>query len=363
MAKTRPLELKPSQKKLIKTALSGDYLEILYAGSAGTGKSFATAFFLVGVCHDFPNSRIGVFRKNRSTAKKTIWQTYKKVLSILKIPYETNESDLIISFPGTGSCIEFFELDRSKDQDWNKVKSLELTCAHMEEANEMDVSGKNILLTRIGRWNENGFPKMIIMTCNPADGWVRTEFRDKHIDGSIKANKTFIEVGIEEMPDEYVEQLKNLPEAEYSRFVENNWDYSEDPNQLIQFAWIKDSYIAENKSEADFLAMDVARTGADRTVLGYRNGMDFTGFNIVDTDDTTVSASFLKNKLDDLRLESFNACVDVIGVGGGVVDMVPGVLPFNSSGKPTRDAGHLQFKNQRAQIYWTLRENIRNGDN
>ncbi len=209
--------------------LAQEYSEILYAGTAGTGKTFTSCAAFVMLAQDIDNLRIGVFRRNLTTARKTVWHTYIKVLEMLGVPYEPiGGSSPKITLTDSNSSIEFFEMDITKDPDWNKLKGLELTCAHIEEGNEVDVSGKSLLITRLGRWNNKKVRPFMIITCNPSQGWVKEEFRDPSLDNSILNHRAFIQTDFTELEADYKELLDTLPEREKKRYVENDWSYIED---------------------------------------------------------------------------------------------------------------------------------------
>jgi len=357
-------KLKPTQKQFFKTALSKKHTEILYAGTAGTGKTYATALFVLMVCNDYKKSRVGVFRKNLTTARKTVWHTYIKAaeeLGVKYTPVKGNEPKITLS---SGSTIEFFELDQSKDPDFNKVKGLELSFAHIDEANEVEEKGKNILLTRIGRWNSNGVPAWILMTCNPAQGWVRDNFREPANAGTLDSRKAFIQSDARELPEKYAEILKSLPEAEYQRFVLNNWDYSDDPNQLIKYEHIKRNLHEGDITRATSLGIDVAREGNDQTVFAFSSDTGIEYIETFDQQDTITTAKLVEERLEMYTIGYQDTSVDVIGVGGGVVDYLHDkglyVNAYNSGLRPTKELETMFFKNLRAESYWDLRINLEN---
>lgn len=363
-----PIAWKPTQKQFIKTGLSQQYSEILYAGTAGTGKSFTSACYFSMLCQDFDKIRIGVFRKNLTTARKTIFHTYIKALEMLQIPYEaTRGSEPKIKLPESNSTIEFFEMDMSKDPDWNKLKGLELTAAHVEEGNEIDVSGKSVLITRIGRWNNDKLKPFIIITCNPSQGWVREDFRDPALEGTIKKHRCFIETTKEELEDSYRELLETLPESEYARYVENNWNYIDDPNQLIKYEWIK-SNLLKNPKAATRMGVDVAREGNDRSVIAYATENELIDYEIINTNDVIALSDIVKIKSQEKNIGYENVRIDSIGIGGGVLDYLKRkgfrAVEYKSGyavDQNKLETDFLYFKNLRAYDYWQLREGLRKG--
>lgn len=354
------IKFKESQKKFAHAFLSNKYTEILYAGTAGTGKSFATAVLLSMVCHDFQNTRLGVFRKNLTTARKTIWHTYSKALASLGIQNtQIGGSEPKIILTDSDSKIEFFEMDITKDPDWNKLKGLELSLAHVEEANEIDVSGKNILITRIGRWNENKAPAVITMTCNPSAGWVREQFKNPSESGELPGHRAFIESTKEELPADYARLLETLPPAERQRYVENNWDYHNDPHQLIPYELLKTNEYKGNIEKPTRLGVDTAH-GGDRTVVCFATENSIMGFQEIDSTNEIVVGRIVQELIKTYSVDPKQVRIDSVGVGNGVVDYLKlqglKVVGYNGGAAANVDADYLHFKNRRAQDYWNVRD-------
>jgi hypothetical protein len=360
------LKFKPSQNEFIKAFATNKYSEILYAGTAGTGKSYGVAAFLCMLTDEYRDTRIGVFRKNLTTARKTIFHTYIKALKDLEIPFTASRgSEPRIDIQRASSSIEFFDLDKSTDPDWNKAKGLELTIAHIEEANEVDIGGKNILITRIGRWNKSGQPALIVMTCNPSPGWVKEDYRDAALDGSILPHRCFVESTKEELPQAQLDLLMTLPDIERARFLDNNWNYSDDPNQLIKYEWIKNNLI-EPSEVADRLGVDVARTGEDKSILAYAKENRLVKLEELSTNNTITVGDIVLIRSQEKNIGYDNIRIDAVGVGGGTVDYLHlkkhFVYAYMSGFAPEKTDGFMQFKNKRAQDYWHLREGLRNNE-
>lgn len=105
--------------------------------------------------------------------------------------------------------------------------------------------------------------------------------------------------------------------------------------------------------------VDVARFGADTTVVGLRFGNAVTEIRRHSREDTMQTAGRVSGIL---QANGGYAVVDVIGVGAGVVDRLrelgQNVVPFNAGeGTDFRDSsGELGFVNARAAAWWNLRE-------
>jgi hypothetical protein len=111
---------------------------------------------------------------------------------------------------------------------------------------------------------------------------------------------------------------------------------------------------------AQTVGVDVARYGSDKTVLALRTGDVIEELRRYEKQDTMETTGKVKAVLDS-RPEA-TAIVDVIGVGGGVVDRLREqkckVVAFNASGGSTAKdrSGELGFLNIRSAGWWNLRE-------
>lgn len=361
-----PIKFRPTQEKLVRAILSNEYRYLMAAGSIDSGKSYATALFFSMFATDFPNSRIGIIRRNISTIKRTILPTYKKALRDLGIPYKINRQDWSTQLlNGSNSELLFVEADHTKDPEFIKLHGLEITAAHMDEANEMVEHAFSILIQRVGRWNDNGAPDFIVLTCNPNNAWVKDKFYEPHQNGQLKAPYYFVEFGIDDIPKDRLENYKHLPPKEFERYVLNNWNYSDDPQQLIPFEWLKRNLV-EPMSEADRLAVDVARYGDDRTILTTALGTRQSSIEVYRKQDTHTTAMVTIERLKEKDIGAENSIVDVVGLGAGVVDTMRAkgynTRAYNSAEKPDYTAGFYEFKNLRSSSFWRLRELLENDE-
>lgn len=373
---------KPSQIKFTQQIFKNGVYEGLYAGTAGIGKTFWVANLVLMLCNDYPGTRWGVFRKELSTARSTVWHTYIKALEILGLNYRAiRGQQLAIYLVDTDSSIEFFGLDRSKDPDYMKTKGLELSGAHIDESNEVEVDAKNIVKSRIGRWNTNGVPAKMVYTCNPSQGWVRDEFKDLADKGSLPADRIFVEGSAEELEDAYRSILESLPEKQRARYLENNWNYTDDPDQLIKFEWIKNNYCLEEKKANEFGA-DMSRN-KDKSILAYLQRGEVSKLSyleniMVSPNQTIATADKIKNRMNEYNVGAEKTAIDVVGIGAGAADYLKAqgyrLYEYNGGSsaeeKKTKiNTGNgfvtintaLQFKNRRAQDYWNVREGLRTG--
>lgn len=147
--------------------------------------------------------------------------------------------------------------------------------------------------------------------------------------------------------------------------------HASDEDGIIPLAWIEaaqDRWRAWDEAGRPTepgrrtVGVDVARSGADKTVLALFDEPVLTELRRSARADTMTTTGVVKGLLD--ASPGRVAVVDVIGVGGGVVDrlreMKAPVEAFNASEASTAKdrSGELGFVNVRAAAWWHLRESL-----
>ena len=78
-----------------------------------------------------------------------------------------------------------------------------------------------------------------------------------------------------------------------------------------------------------------------------------------------TTAQLFIERMKEYRLNADRCAVDVIGVGGGVVDYIVksgyNIIGFNSGESVREQVSFLSFKNKRAKAYWDLRTGLQEG--
>lgn len=145
--------------------------------------------------------------------------------------------------------------------------------------------------------------------------------------------------------------------------------HSSDEDGVVPLSWIEAAnerwrtWDEAGRPPVDGLrvvGVDVARTGADNTVMAIRHGNTITELRRTSREDTMQTTGRVKGILD--ATPKCTAVVDVIGIGAGVVDRLREqkcpVEGFNASeGTGRRDrSNELGFSNVRSAAWWNVRE-------
>lgn len=392
------MPLSPKQAAFVKAVKeknsdgSFKYQYLLYGGGVGGGKTIVSLGLLDQMAQDYPGTRYAVVRKSLTAIRRNTLPSFKKILELNGDPSRAKlyKAEWTYVYKN-GSEILFIEADYSTDPDFTKLLGLEVTAAVIEEGNEVHPKAFSTLVTRIGRWKNRyevkddlgnileiiELPQFIVVTCNPANGWLKQMFYDKW---SIKKEdfKTALEAPyffLQALPadnpyntKQYLLSLESLPPAEYERFVKGNWEFADDPNQLVEYQWLKDSIVTDEELSfriAKYIGADIAREGDDDTKLCYADDSAIIRFKTYKGAKTNETGAILVQEIETNGIRADNIGVDAIGLGAGVIDHCEEnkyyIRSFKSSEKPSSELPHFKFANRKAEAYWLLREDLRLG--
>jgi phage terminase large subunit len=367
-------QYKPFEKqKLFREAFrDGKFKFLLYGGGVRSGKSYNQITMLTALCLKYPRTRFAILRKTLTNLKRTSLKTFQKICFDLNFientHYKINRQDLVVTFYN-GSQLEFIEADISKDPELNKLRGLEIDGALLEECNEMSEDVFNVIIQRIGQWSAEfktrGF---VFLNCNPSQGWVKAKFYDKWVNNELCAPFYYQPALPTDNPhntSEYLESLKELPEADYKTYVLGDWGAFEETNQLIKEAWLNECTVATYTSQTNniYLGVDVAREGDDRSVITFFDGVCFYKQLVFSKLDNYALATKVFEIIREFNIPANQVSVDAVGNGGGVVDILKkhgyNVNSFISGASPSKEHAFYSFANLKAECNYYLAELLR----
>lgn len=340
--------------------------EILFGGGAGGGKTLLGCYWQLKQRLKYPNTRGLIGRAVLKTLKETTLVSFFQVAKMQGLQsgvhYKYNGQTSQIDFPN-GSTILLKDLySYPSDPNFDELGSLEITDAFIDEANQVDDKARNIIKSRIRfQLDQNDLIPKILYTCNPAKNWTYSEFYKPQTDNSIADNKKFVPSLIDDNPfisKHYKANLLTLDSVSKERLLFGNWEYSNDPAQLIDYDKILDSFTNTFVPIGNpYITCDVARFGSDSTVIGIWSGFrvrfhQFNGKSVVEV------AELIKNFALEHKVPTSNIVVDEDGVGGGVVDILrcKGFVNNSSPLENPITRGKENFDNLKSQCYFKLSE-------
>ncbi len=366
---------------------------ILFGGGAGGGKSWVGCEWLLIMCITCPGTKWYIGRNELKRIMKSTFITFLKVCKMHGIPdncWKLNSQYNYIQF-WNGSRIDLIDVAyKPADPMYERFGSEEYTSGWLEEAGEIEFQAFDVLKSRIGRHlndKYNIFPKMLL-TCNPKKNWLYFEFYDLDKKGILPEDYCFIKSLYNDNPytaEKYGNLLAKIKDPVMrARLKDGLWEYDEDEAALMSYENILaifDKDFERGYNNECYLSVDVARGGRDKAVFTLWQGYFIR--KVWYYDKTTPAPDYLRDKTVFIEKKIISICeqwhisrnrvvVDQDGVGGGVVDHLPGVYAFVNGGRPVtefddekkyreQETDKYFYKNLRSQCYFKLAELVREG--
>lgn len=269
-------------------------VDILWGGGAGSGKTFMVCLWMVIQCRNKKGIRIGLGRKElkrlKDTTVFTLLNEVHPLLGINDHEFVYREQQGVIRYLN-GSTIHLVDLARMpSDPDYDRFGSLNFTHVVIEEGGEIVKKARDIIISRKNRYlnKKYGIVGKSITTCNPSQNYLKAEYYKPYkelgngsyqkwkygeveIEGKTKtAYRAFIQSLAKDnpfLPQNYINVLRQLPNAERKRLLEGNWDFSEDDSMLFPSRIIDRVVVSKLETGNRFIGVDIGDTGSDPTIM------------------------------------------------------------------------------------------------
>lgn len=366
------LALKPKQQTVIDAVNNPNIHTIVLIGSIGTGKTDIAAHASISLAYQFPKTYWTVIRQNISTAKKSVIPSYLEMLDMMELyegkDYRYNRQDYDITFPHNQSKILFTEADITKDRQGRKLKGINATGNHIDEADELDQIMFVTATSRRGRRNKAGQPSLSIITMNPNDTHLKKLYYEPWKNGTLPPDTVVIEFTIEDSwqtKEDIAAMMKN-PKAWVERYINNNWEFADDDNSLFKYRYFDSNMVSRiDDTSRRFVGYDVARSGTDRSVIALWYGRTLADIVITKDHDEQITtdeqAMTLIKYITQNAVLPESTAIDAVGIGVGVIDHMKskGILvkSFMSGAKPTVEA----YDNLRSQVIFEFAQGLERG--
>lgn len=370
MSDVKPLEIdfEPTVKQDLIFEAFDDTLttEILYGGSAGSAKSYGICALIILKALQFPGIRIGLGRNELTTLKKTTVISFFEVASDWGLQpgehFNYNSTSGIIKF-FNDSEIVLVELNyKPSDPNYTRLGGLLFTFGVVDEVGEVDQRGYQIFKTRLGRWRNDEFSikPICISTCNPIKNWLYREFYLPHVEQRLKEYQMFIQALPTDNPyisQDYISNLEKLPTQERERLLHGNWEYENNPNDLITYDEILNiwSNVPPFKPKEDkpkrYISADIAFT-SDRTVIIIWE--EYTIVDIVINPEGNLE-DVISQLATKWNVPQYNICFDSDGVGKFLTTRLRNAKPIVNNAQAFKNEN---YKNLKTQLYYKLAEKI-----
>lgn len=365
----RKLVFNPSPKQYEAYQLLTDKVttEIGYGGAAYGGKSYLGCFWLTASALAFPDTGWLLGRKDLINLRRTTLLTLFKLweeLGIKRNEYNYNQQNNIITFANKSQIFLFDLAYQPSDPLFTRLGGLDLTGAFIDESNEVQEQAINIILTRLGRRNNDKYkllPKLL-EGFNPDKGHVYSRYYKPWRDNILPSHRKFIKALPSDNPDPgaaaYIEQLKKADKVTQERLLRGNFEYDDDPTALMNYDAIVDLFTnTAEVSEERYLTADIARYGQDKTVIMLWQGLKVYKVITYEKQGIDETTRKIRDFAAEERVPYSHIVVDEDGVGGGVVDALSGIRGFvaNSTALDNPITGEKEnYQNLKAQCTYKL---------
>jgi hypothetical protein len=340
-------------------AIDNECRQLLYGGSAGSGKSFLGCDWQIKRRLKYPGTRglIGraELKKLRLSTLATFFELCTKYNLIAGKHFTYNGQDHVINWYNGSQIILMDLADMPSDPDFGRFGSLEITDYFVDEASEVSEKCVNILNSRVRYKLINDNPKGLL-TCNPHKGWLYREFFDAQRNNSIRKDRRFIQALPTDNPHispVYIESLQMLPDIDRKRLLEGDWDYDETKDRLYEYDDLLRCFRPSTTLGDKFITADIARMGDDRTVIALWNNLHAEKFVVLKHKPINEVVDTINELIKNHSVRLSNVLVDEDGIGGGCKDYLH-CKGFLNGSKAVRD----NYMNLKSDCYFKLGELI-----
>lgn len=326
--------------------------EVFFGGGAGGGKSWSICESRLINAIRWPGYKSFIGRNELKRLMQSTFITWHKVCKRHNIPQSMWRLDgkyNVIDFEN-GSKIDLLDVKfNPSDPLYERFGSLEYTDGAIEEAGETHPLAREVLKTRVNRHMNDEFqanPGMLY-TGNPKKNWTYHTFYKPWKEGTLPENMRFIQSLYSDNPhaqSSYEKTLSNIKDPVMrQRLKEGNWEYEDDPSVLMSYEAISDLFSNSLPEEDEYgmpipsdkyATIDVARMGGDKIVVTLWKGWKAYKVHYKQKQGLELTKLWVNEILKTENIPRSHTMADEDGVGGGLVDILPGIRGFIAGSSP-----------------------------
>lgn len=385
------------QKEILRAIQNNN---VAVASCHGAGKSFTASRAVLHVMSTYPDTQVITTAPTNRQVKRVLWKEIRSGHKKAKIPLGGKVLTKEIQIDDEWFALGFATDDADQFQGFHGKRVLVVVdeaagvSEEIYEGIDGVLSGANSTVLYIGNpTNTNG---------SFYDAYQSDQFKTYNISAFDTPNFTTYGIALQDIQDgSWKEKAPEDPnDLPYPMLITPQWvadkldkwgldsalfqakvlgqfpeaeEYTIIPVYMWKNAQSKERIDAETEIESieDCRAgLDVARFGTDSSCIVIEANGDLIRKETKSSMDTTEVAEWAHGIIKDTFLKKVSGYkkikinVDVIGVGAGVADQLRNNLGYSNvidvkvSEKAYNDE---KFRNKRAEMYWDLRDNLKNG--
>ena len=316
-------------------------------------------------CLAYPGVRYLIGRSRLNVLKRTTLKTFFDLIKQYKLDNTItyNSMNNTIHFVNGSEVLLIDLFPFPADENYDRLGSLEITGAFIDELSEISYKGFEVLGTRIRyRLNEyNLIPKLFTAT-NPCQGWSKNYFYMPFIDGTLPDHIKFIPALPTDNPHlsiDYLESLdRTLDPVLKRRLLHGDWDFDNDEMSLFKYEHLQQLFYNngfDNHDHLVYITADIADLGNDKTVIGIWKGWALIDLIKLQKKETTQVVDELRILISKYKVPINRVIVDAVGVGAGVASLLKGCVRYGAGERPLNGQN---FTNIKAQLMYHFSQKI-----
>lgn len=357
------------QKEVCRYWINPEIFDIVYGGSKGSGKSYLGCSLIFSDALTYPGTHYFIARRSLNDLRKytvpSIYEVFQH-WGLTSAYYNFNGQDNVFTLYNGSKVFLIDAKWMPSDPLYQRFGSMQMTRGWIEEAGEFDLDAKNNLAASIGRWKNDTYnlTGKLLQTCNPAKNYLYREYYKKAKDKNLERWKRFVQAlpkDNKKLPAGYLENLNKIfTKAQKLRLLQGNWEYDDDPATMIEYDNILNIFTNDfiKPTGKRYITADVARFGKDNTIIRVWDG--FVVLRRVKMEKSSIVdvAERIKALAKEYSVPRGNIVVDEDGIGGGVVDLIPGCKGFIANSKPVNLKKDESYKNLKSQCGFKLADKV-----
>ena len=338
-------------------------IHILYGGAAGGGKSRLGCTWLLISCIQYPGTRYLMGRARLGNLKKTTLKTFIGICREYNYKdYTINNLTNTITFNNQSEIILMDLYNYPADEDYDRLGSLEITGAFIDELSEISYKGFEVLTSRIRyKLNEYKLTPKLLCASNPSNSWAKNYFYKPYQEGNESDHIKFIPALPSDnprLPESYIKSMeKTLDHELKQKLLYGDWEFNSDEYNLFEYEKLQQSFYNEyfvNQDTKTYLTIDVGDLGKDKTVIGIWKGWSCVKLVKLEKNETTQVVQKINELRNDYKVLINNIIVDSVGVGAGVASLLKGCIRYMGSNRSIETG----FNNMKAELMYKFAEKI-----
>lgn len=368
------IEFKPELKQHIAWQYLTDQTttQILFGGSAFCGKSFLGCMWIFLQCIQYPGVRYLIGRSRLNVLLRTTLNTFKDICKKYDYTqYHINMSTNTIIFDNGSEIILLDMYAYPNDLNYDRLGSLEITGAFLDELSEISEIGFQVLGSRIRyKLDEYNLTPKLFCASNPYQGWSKSHFFIPFIENRLPEHVKFIPALASENSfaqtsggKSYLKNLYDtLDHSLRQRLLFGDWNFDGDEYNLFKYDKLQQCFyneiiISGMTDKNMYLTADIGDLGNDKTVICVWCGWNCLKIIKLSKNETTQVVDEINKYRIEYNIPISNIIIDSTGVGAGVASLLKGCVRYMAAGKAFNNEG---YKNIKTQLMYKFSDKVNN---